>query len=141
MVGVAGAGWNLGSQVQRRDDSSAVTDGDKTRQISPSVGAVEPTSLVVASFCAERFVEPVRRARRFAEEEHRADTLTNKSACHATQQEPANALLVEAAKRVDLVQFAGKPGDAAVVSRALGKTDQVPAVIFDDETEPASVGT
>lgn len=42
-------------------------------------------------------------------------------------------------QHVNFVQFACEPGHAPVVRRALGESDELPRVVFDDETEPAII--
>jgi len=46
---------------------------------------------------------------------------------------------VNSSQDINLVQFAGEPGHATVVWRALGKTNQLAGVIFHDKAKPTVV--
>jgi hypothetical protein len=120
--------------------SRATAPGNQDVKVTPAVRAVELATVTVKTFCPERLIEPVGRIRGLSEEQHRGNALTQKLTRHIAEQEPTEALVLNALQRVDLIQLPGKARHSAIVRYSLRERYQLAVGILDDEAKPAAVG-
>jgi len=90
----------------------------------------------VQSCCPERLVEAVRRVVGFAEEQHRRDSLLQKTPRNAAQQPAPEPLLLDAAQQINLIQLARKPRYAAIVWHSFREPHELAIVIFYAKAKP-----
>jgi hypothetical protein len=97
------------------------------------------SAIVVESLGAKGLVEMVRWTVGIAEQQHRRDATFDESARDRAEEQPTEALALDALKKIDLVEFTRITGHAAVVGRPFRKANQLAVIVVDDEAEPAAV--
>src|SRR5438034_308028 len=113
--------------------------GNQRVQVAPAVCAVELAAVTIETFCAECLIEAIGRIRSLPKEKHGGNATAQKLTRHLAEQQPTDALALNALKRVDLVQLPGKARHAAIVRCSLRECDELAIVVLDDETKPTAV--